>query len=131
MSKKSRRRNKRILGALAAIGTGLALANKGKGMEDANISVGGGKDAATMKMPKIPNRKMGIIPKKNRSFLANPKINKMDLSEVDFDYKAPDMSRFRNMDMGLEDYMPMKKGGRVGCGIAKKGFGKAMKKRSK
>ena len=73
----------------------------------------------------------GIIPKKNRSFLADPKINKMDLSEVDFDYKAPDLSRFKNMDMGLEGYMPMKKGGRVGCGIAKKGFGKAMKKRSK
>ena len=31
MSKKSRRRNRKILGALAALGTGLALANRGKG----------------------------------------------------------------------------------------------------
>ena len=30
MSKKSRRRNKKILGALALLGTGLALANRGK-----------------------------------------------------------------------------------------------------
>ena len=85
MSKKSRRRNKRILGALAAIGTGLALANRGKGMESSNISVGGGRDAASMDTSlKMPNRKMGIIPRKNKNFLANPKINKMDLSEVDF-----------------------------------------------
>ena len=29
------------------------------------------------------------------------------------------------------DYMPMKKGGRVGCGVAKRGFGRAMKKGGK
>ena len=43
MSKKSRKRNKRILGALAALGTGLALANRGKGMEMSNISVDSGR----------------------------------------------------------------------------------------
>ena len=43
MSKKSRKRNRRILGALAALGTGLALANKGKGMEMSNISVDSGR----------------------------------------------------------------------------------------
>ena len=43
MSKKSRKRNRRILGALAALGTGLALANRGKGMEMSNISVDSGR----------------------------------------------------------------------------------------
>ena len=42
MSKKSKRRNK-ILGTLAAIGTGLALANRGKGMEMSNIEVDSGR----------------------------------------------------------------------------------------
>ena len=48
---------------------------------------------------------------KRKSILADPRINKMDLSEVDLDYTAPDMSQYRNMDMGLEGYY--KKGGRV------------------
>jgi len=29
---------------------------------------------------------------------------------------------------GIQDYLSYKKGGRVGCGIAKKGFGRALKK---
>ena len=43
MSKKSRKRNRRILGALAALGTGLALANRGKGTEMSNVSVDSGR----------------------------------------------------------------------------------------
>jgi len=43
MSKKSRRRNRKILGALAALGTGLALANRGKGTEMSNVSVDSGR----------------------------------------------------------------------------------------
>ena len=42
MSKKSRRRNKKILGALGALGLGLALANRGKGTAAANVDSGRG-----------------------------------------------------------------------------------------
>ena len=138
MSKKSRRRNKRILGALAAIGTGLALANRGKGMESSNISVGGGRDAASMDTSlKMPNRRQGIIPKRSQSVLADPRINKMDTSEVDIPDGYFTMPKKRQpttyrMNDGLDSYnLAFKKGGRVGCGIAKKGYGKAMKKGKK
>ena len=60
---------------------------------------------------------------KRGSILADPRINKMDLSEVDLDYTAPDMSQYRNMDMGLEGYY--KKGGRV---RKTKKVGRAVKK---
>ena len=63
---------------------------------------------------------------KSKTVLGKPGINRMDTSEVDLDYQAPDMSGYRNMDMGLEGYY--KKGGRVGCGKAKRGFGRAMPK---
>jgi len=63
---------------------------------------------------------------RSKTVLGKPGINRMDTSEVDFDYQAPDMSGYRNMDMGLEGYY--KKGGRVGCGKAKRGFGRAMPK---
>ena len=59
MSKKSRKRNKRILTALAALGTGLALANRGKGTEMSNISVdsGRGGDSASALARKRANKK--------------------------------------------------------------------------
>ena len=65
-------------------------------------------------------------PERRGTVLGKPGINRMDTSEVDFDYQAPDMSGYRNMDMGLQGYY--KKGGRVGCGKAKRGFGRAMPK---
>ena len=47
MSKKSRRRNRKILGALALLGTGLALANRGKGTEMSNVSVDSGRGGSS------------------------------------------------------------------------------------
>ena len=137
MSKKSRRRNQAVL---AALGLGLALANRGKGMEDSNISVGGGKDAASMDTSlKMPRRKMGVIPKKKRSsVLADPRINKMDTSEVDIDFTPGVSKRIAGQSVMADPRLNtgafdigFKKGGRVGCGVAKKGYGKAMKKRRK
>jgi hypothetical protein len=66
---------------------------------------------------------------RSKTVLGKPGINRMDTSEVDLDYTAPSTAQYKNMDMGLEGYY--KKGGRVGCGVAKKGFGKAMKKGGK
>ena len=111
MSKKSRRRNQAILAALVG---GLALANRGKGMENANISVDSGRGSGlrpTIDSAGTAKKVKPVIKPKRSSILAKPGINRMDLSEVDMDYMAPDMSEYRNMDMGLEGYY--KKGGRV------------------
>ena len=137
MSKKSRRRNQAILAALVG---GLALANRGKGTEMSNISVGGGKDAASMDTSlKMPKRKMGVTPKRMRSsVLADPRINKMDTSEVDIDFTPGVSKRIAGQSVMADPRLNtgafdigFKKGGRVGCGIAKKGYGKAMKKGKK
>ena len=57
MSKKSRRRNRRILGALAALGTGLALANRNKGTAAANVDSGRGGDSSSAVARAIANNK--------------------------------------------------------------------------
>lgn len=125
MSKKSRRRNKKILGALAAIGTGLALANRGKGTEDSNISVdsGRGGDSSSAMARRIANEPAVQAP----------------VYQDDIMRGGSGVKNMRNIPgivvpgkrYSILDSMGFKKGGRVGCGIAKKGFGKAMKKEKK
>jgi hypothetical protein len=130
MSKKSRRRNKKILGALGALGALTMLGNRKPKQSSVSADSGRGSGLRPTVDDIAVKEKVVVIPKKKpvkrSSILANPVINKMDLSEVDLDYTAPDMSQYRNMDMGLEGYY--KKGGRVGCGKAKRGFGRALKK---
>ena len=95
-------------------------------------------DAAYMDntMPGNLSKNMGIKRRRRDSILAKPNINRMDLSEVDMDYQAPDMSKYRNTDFGLEPFAA-KDGGKVvktGEKVAKRkkkksiqirGFGKA------
>jgi hypothetical protein len=137
MSKKSRKRNKKILGALAA-GLGAMALMKGRGTaqgvsgsdkakftaNDAYTGdVTGTKYPAANKVWKIKNS------------LASPKWNKMDTSEVDMNYVAPSTERYSKPDFGLGPWAA-KKGGRAGhksggrvkgCGKAKRGFGRALK----
>ena len=71
---------------------------------------------------------------KIKNSLASPKWNKMDTSEVNPDYVAPSTDRYNQPDFGLGPWAAKKggraehkSGGRVGCGKAKRGFGRALK----
>ena len=158
MSKKSRKRNKKILGLLGVLGAGLAMANRkpkqssvsqdsgrgsgnrptvddvefkeqvvstpiakpvvkpvvksvpvgrmrGTGSDEAAIA-GQNKRAAYAQSMRAPKNVMGpfdYMQPKRSSIMAKPGLNRMS------------------------DDMGFKKGGRVGCGKAKRGFGRAMK----
>ena len=118
MSKKSRKRNKKILGALAALGAGLALANRGKGMEESNISVDSGRGSGLR--PTIDDVKETVY--QDDIMRGGSGVKNMR--------KIPGMI-VPGKRYNMFDSMGFKKGGRVGCGAAKKGFGKAMKKGKK
>ena len=127
MSKKSRKRNKKILGALGALGAIAMLGNRKPKQSSVSVDSGRGSGLRpTVDDVKVAKKIKPMVKPKRKSILADPRINKMDLSEVDLDYMAPDMSQYRNMDMGLEGYF--KKGGRVRK--TKKG-GRAVKKASR
>ena len=140
MSKKSRRRNKRLL-ALAGLAGAVALSKrKGtatgvSGSDKAKFT----SDEAYSPSTTVTTKKtiQDNKPVKRRdTILGKPDINKMDTSEVDLDYTAPSTTKYRNMDMGLGPFAAKdggrakhKSGGKVrGCGIAKRGLGRAMKK---
>ena len=127
-------KKKKIKKLLKGLGIGAALLGAGKALMNRNARASTTADAikamtsdaaySDSSLPAMLTKNMGK--RKRGSVLADPKINKMDLSEVDLDYMAPDMSAYRNMDMGLEGYY--KKGGRVRK--TKKG-GRAVRKASR
>ena len=139
MSKKSRKRNKKILSALLLGGLGLAAANKkGKASTNADaVKAMTSNDAySDNTMPSNLSKNMGMKRTRRDSVLASPVINKMDTSEVtipDNYFKKPsrvvrEPVTYSSRNDGLSYF---KKGGRVGCGKAKRGFGRAMMKGKK
>jgi len=124
MSKRSRRRNRNLLKMASLAGLGLALTNKGKGTEMSNIDVDSGRGGDTS----------SAIARVAAN--APAKVYQDDImrggSGVKFMPKRnPKSIRVPGDSFSILDSMGFKKGGRVGCGVAKKGFGKAMKKRRK
>jgi len=110
--KKLKKLLKKAVPLLAIAGLGRAFMNRnarGSTNADAIKAMTSNAAYSDSSLPAMLTKNMGK--KKRGSVLADPRINKMDLSEVDLDYMAPDMSQYRNMDMGLEGYY--KKGGRV------------------
>lgn len=163
MSKKSRRRNKRLL-ALAGLAGAVALSNRNKlaNATETNNPVGGvdqiaadakkdspKKDtsksdvvAATPKKVSVPVGKMrgagtdesAIAGQKTRAdYAKNARINAMNTAEgspmIDNPYKTKPNPRGRGNFMKSGGRAGLKSGGKVrGCGIAKRGLGRAMKK---
>ena len=100
---------KKVRKLLKGLGVGAALLGAGKALMNARDrkAMLNAADANEGFIDSIMPTGPFITRKGRDSILASPEINR------------------------ITDYLPMKKGGRVGCGIAKKGFGKAMKRRKK
>jgi len=141
-------KRKKLKKLLKVLGAGAAIAGLGRAFMNRNARASTNADAIKAMtsnaaysddtMPSMLTKNMGIKRRRRDSILAKPGINRMDTSEVNPDYQAPDMSGYRNMDMGLEGYY--KNGGTVvktgeknkktkkKVGIQIRGFGKARKK---
>ena len=160
MSKKSRRRNKKILGALAAGLGAMALMRGRQGTRSVN-PVGGvdqiAADAVTgtdypganklgdatvtsvrrppigkMRGPGLTDAESIAAQNKRANYARNARINAINTAEgspmIDNPYRtsvAPGSGRINWRAKGGSAY---KSGGRVGCGKAKRGFGRALKK---
>ena len=122
---------------LLAVGLGAAALGKRKGKPSTNasaIKLMTSNDAySDDTMPSNLSKNMGMKRTRRDSVLASPVINKMDTSEVTIPenyFKKPsrvvrEPVTYSSRNDGLSYF---KKGGRVkGCGIAKKGFSRAMK----
>ena len=107
---------------IVGLAGGLALLNRGKGMEMSNISVDsgrGGDSASAM------SRVLANTPGYQDDILRGG-------SGVKFmPNRNPKSIRVPGNRYSIFGSLGFKKGGRVGCGVAKKGFGKALKKGGK
>jgi len=129
MSKKSRKRNRKILGLLAAGLGAAALARRGtaqgvSGADKAKFTSNAAYSPAPVTGTVYPgsNRRKKWI---STNPLASSKWNKMDISEVDPNYIAPSTERYHKPDFGMGAWDGAKKGGRAGKDFGKRGAGKA------
>jgi hypothetical protein len=157
MSKKSRRRNRKILGALAA-GLGAMALMKGRGTPAANVDSGRGGDSASAAArvaantapavtgTEYPGANKVVAPVKTKPYLSRMEGHGPNAGVTGQNTRANYAQKMRNRVTGvnappsiLNPYRApvqprgrlssFSKGGRVkGCGIAKRGVGRAMKK---
>ena len=155
MSKKSRRRNKKILGLLGVLGAGLAMANRKPKQSSVSADSGRGsglrptvddmefketvvstpvakpvvKSVPVGRMRGTGSDEAAIAGQNKRAAYAQSMRAPKNVMGP-FDYMQPRRSSVMaspDLNTGAFD-IGFKKGGRVkGCGIAKKGFGRAMK----
>ncbi len=107
---------KKLLKGAALVGAaGLGAAALGrKRRNQANVEL-------DLPISRIDGRNFGPY-KKSPSFIKNKMMTAKDMAQDPF---------FVNAETLMNDSRMFRKGGRVGCGVAKKGFGKAMKKGKK
>ena len=117
---------KKIKKLLKGLGVGAALLGAGKALMNRRDKANQMKEFLATEGGDISSMIPMIKPRRG-SILAKPGINRMDLSEVDFDFTAPSTDRFRNMDMGLGPFAA-KDGGRA---RKRKGFAKKKKQANK
>ena len=154
MSKKSRKRNKKILGLLGVLGAGLAMANRKPKQSSVSQDSGRGSGnrptvddmefketviSAPMKKPVVKSVPVGRMrgtgsdeaaiagQNKRAAYAQSMRAPKNVMGP--FDYMQPKRSSIMAKPglNRMSDDMGFKKGGRVGCGKAKRGFGRAMK----
>ena len=154
MSKKSRRRNKKILGALGALGALTMLGNRKPKQSSVSADSGRGSGlrptiddmefketviSAPMKKPVVKSVPVGRMrgtgsdeaaiagQNKRAAYAQSMRAPKNVMGP--FDYMQPRRSSIMAKPglNRMSDDMGFKKGGRVGCGKAKRGFGRAMK----
>ena len=122
-------RSKKLKKALKALGAGIAIAGLGRAFTNKNKT-----SAADVDSGKGGDSSSAIARR-----IANEPAVQAPVYQDDIMRGGSGVKNMRNIPgivvpgkrYSMLDSMKFKKGGRVGCGIAKRGFGKAMKKGKK